>query len=225
MLSDDLHNALVDACRGGQLDVVKRARAEGATDMNWTLAEACLRWGLVAACRNGHVDVAQWVYAEGAAGHASALNAARDRLMVGWLRMQDVALHNSKAAACLNLAFVCACRGGHLEIAQWAHAKGATDFRDGLVGASTFGHVTVAQWLVVEGSLDVEALNYALFIAVDAGQLPMVKWLRAEGATDIGYALHAAHVAYERQPTDMRHDIMDWVRAEFESGNQETRGV
>lgn len=80
-------------------------------------------------------------------------------------------------------ALAIASDNGHLAIAMWAHASGASDARAmawALYRAGMRGHLNVVQWLC---SIDDTNVDNAFEAACDHGHLATAQWLYAQGAT------------------------------------------
>jgi hypothetical protein len=76
---------------------------------------------------------------------------------------------------------MCAARGGHIGILQWARANGCPWDRDVGYGAAEHGHVDLLKWAVVNGC---PCSNMTCSLLAETGDLDTLLWLRRLGACD-----------------------------------------
>jgi ankyrin repeat protein len=158
----ELDGALFDACKNGQLEVVKDLLAKGAdVDAKGALGATCL----IRAINLGHLEVAKELLAQGA----------------------DVDARNNNGET----ALLHASQEGQVELVNSLLASGADVNATGNIGgtalmqASYYGHLGVVKALLAGGA-NVDAKNIdgtsALFMATTRSHLEVVKALLAQGA-------------------------------------------
>jgi len=155
-------SAMVSACEGGNLDVVKWLYLNGAT-LTETTDMVTPMW---AACSRGHLVVAKWIYS---------------------VEMVDLSTVNVDGLTYM----MAACSEGHLETAKWLYSVGASVHavnyfeENAMTLACEFGDLSVAEWLYQRG-LGVRAPNAIgqtpLLLACSGGNLKLVRWLFDHGA-------------------------------------------
>lgn len=82
-----------------------------------------------------------------------------------------------------------ACKGGHLELAELAISKGATDFNLGLYGACAVGHLGLAELMISKGAED---FNRGLHGACHKGHFELATFMICKGATNFNHGLYGA---------------------------------
>ena len=81
-----------------------------------------------------------------------------------------------------NIICPSAAEGGHLEVLQWARAKGYPWDLWTCANAASNGHLEVLQWSVANGCMgDEEDWPYILDNAAKNGHLKVLQWARAHG--------------------------------------------
>lgn len=156
-------SAMVAACEGGNLDVVKWLYMNGASLTDMTDDSSTPMW---AACTNGHLDIAKWIYS---------------------VEMVDLATVNFDGFTYM----MAACYAGHLETAKWLYSVGtsvhAVNYFEetALTLACEYGDLPVVEWLYQRG-LGVRTPNAIgqtpLMLACIVGNLKLVRWLFHHGA-------------------------------------------
>lgn len=157
------------------------------------------------ACVEGHRSIAELSVSFGAKGFSTALRSAcsgGQQAMVDWLLENGAMFQNRTSDDAWRIAYVAgelstdvyndlrwsapsvnglleiACKGGHLETAQWSHTNGATEFDEPFATACTDGHLEIVQWLhtLCTSYGCSENRRIALRNACSAGQLTIAKW-------------------------------------------------
>ena len=179
------------AAKGGHLDVLQYARANGCL---WDM------WTCTLAAKGGHLDILQWAHANGCPWDEDTCAAAAEK---GYLQILQYAHANGcpwDSFTCLSAAkgghlhilkyardtgcpwnsFTCssAAKGGHLDILQWAHANGCTWDKYTCSFAAMGGHLDILQYLVANGCLwDEETCAFA----AKGGHLDILQWAHDNG--------------------------------------------
>ena len=152
------------AAKGGQLEVIRWARAHGCPWDEWTSAQAA--WG-------GQLEVLQWAHATGCPwDEFTCSNAAES----GHLEV----LHWARANGCPWTWRKCsfAAQEGHLEVLQWARANGCPWDEKTCANAAYGGHLEVLQWARANGAPWDKITNNN---AAHGGHLEVLQWARANG--------------------------------------------
>ncbi len=156
-------SAMVSACVGGNLDVVKWLYLNGAS---LTAANADFETPMWGACANGHLEIAKWIYS---------------------VEMVDLAVTTVDGLTYM----MAACSSGHLETAKWLYSVGAsvhpinTFEENAMTMACEYGDLSVVEWLYQMG-MGVRATNAigqtCLMLACSNGRLEVARWLFHHGA-------------------------------------------
>lgn len=148
---------------------------------------------------------------DGASGEV-ALKGAADR---GNARLVGILLAKNPEVR-LNWPLWGAAKRGHKEVVELLVDKGANDFNWSVQGAIENGHSELAGWLVDKakqsgGHVDLE---YALHLAIVAGDLEGVKMCVDKGAIDIKEALYTA----SRMPrSSVAYEVVRFLKDKLES--------
>ena len=133
------NSALIQACRGGNLNLVKLLISKGAHYFDG---------GLCTACRGGHLTIVHLMLDNGADSYYSGFsNACRGG---HWEIMQ---LMMDKGANNWTEGFYNACSGGHYRIVRLMMDKGVTNWNEGFLNACQGGHKEIVELMLAQGAI------------------------------------------------------------------------
>lgn len=213
-----IRDAMNSACLGGQLDAAKWAFDNGATSLLAPHDKACegghlhvvqwieskgfkdRRWGAQTASKHGHLELVKWFVSEVEKQPFAEMEGrcacfGEQQLHCGCVPDVDGPL-------------TCAAWGGHLHVATWARARGATRIDDAMCLACSRGHLSFAKWARKEGAGGDLVMDNCIHDALKGGHFTTAKWLIGEGATLDEQCLF---LACEKAPLALLKVLIDGV--------------
>ncbi|AGO84727.1 Ankyrin repeat domain containing protein [Pandoravirus salinus] len=165
-----------EAARGGHIDVLKWALANGCPHEDRAIYDA--------AARSGRLDVVEWVHAQGMRGSThlweyAVRSGSLD--MLRWIDAHnadhcvhpDVIYYHDKGIVC-----TAAVRIGRIDILEWARTRGCAWTPKTCAAAAGAGHINVLVWLRARGCPWNESTCKA---AARGGHFDILWWARANG--------------------------------------------